>query len=201
MKKLVTLAAILALMMGVCAPAVAQVSQQTGQESESGDVKLNFSVTGSGNSASQCAPIVQGSQTGNLQNAQGVTQYASDSGDVGAEGSSGSVNPALTEQCKQTIQQSAAASGKAAPSPSAPPAPPKTIPSPTPPAPPKATPPAPPAEAKTVPPPSPTAPKIEENKMDKKELPKTGGSDSASLLGLGIGVLLVGGGLLVRKIV
>jgi LPXTG-motif cell wall-anchored protein len=37
--------------------------------------------------------------------------------------------------------------------------------------------------------------------MEKKELPKTGGSDSSTLLGLGAGVLLVGGGLLLRRIV
>jgi LPXTG-motif cell wall-anchored protein len=42
---------------------------------------------------------------------------------------------------------------------------------------------------------------MEENNMGKKELPKTGGGDSASLLGLGVGTLLTGGGLLVRKIV
>ncbi len=34
-----------------------------------------------------------------------------------------------------------------------------------------------------------------------KELPKSGGSGSASLLGLGAGVLLVGGGLLLRRVV
>jgi LPXTG-motif cell wall-anchored protein len=34
--------------------------------------------------------------------------------------------------------------------------------------------------------------------MEKKELPKTGGTGSASLLGLGVGALLVGGGLVVR---
>jgi hypothetical protein len=62
LKKLVMLATMLALVMTASVPAVAQVSQQTGQESESGDVKLNFSVAGSGNSASQCAPIVQGSR-------------------------------------------------------------------------------------------------------------------------------------------
>jgi LPXTG-motif cell wall-anchored protein len=35
----------------------------------------------------------------------------------------------------------------------------------------------------------------------KKELPKTGGDGSASLLALGAGALLVGGGLLARRIV
>jgi LPXTG-motif cell wall-anchored protein len=61
----------------------------------------------------------------------------------------------------------------------------KPAPPPPPPAP-KAAPPAP------APAPAPGAP---------KELPKTGGTGSASLLGLGAGALLVGGGLLVRRIV
>ena len=59
-------------------------------------------------------------------------------------------------------------------------------PPPPPPAPPKAAPPAPPAPA-----PAPA----------KAELPKTGGSSAASLFALGAGALLVGGGLLVRRII
>ncbi len=62
-----------------------------------------------------------------------------------------------------------------------------------------ASPPPPPAEAKTGTPEAkaaPPPPKMEE----KKALPKTGGSGSASLLTLGAGALLVGGGLLARKI-
>jgi LPXTG-motif cell wall-anchored protein len=42
---------------------------------------------------------------------------------------------------------------------------------------------------------------MEAKEEEKKELPKTGGNGSASLVGLGTGVLLVGDGLLVRKIV
>src|SRR5919202_1761080 len=59
------------------------------------------------------------------------------------------------------------------------------------------TPPPPPKMEVKTPPPPPPPPKMEE----KKELPKTGGSDSAPLLGLGAGALLVGGGLLVRRLV
>ena len=54
-----------------------------------------------------------------------------------------------------------------------------------------------PCKEEAPPPPPPPPPKMEE----KKELPKTGGSSSAALLGLGAGALLVGGGLLVRRIV
>ena len=41
--------------------------------------------------------------------------------------------------------------------------------------------------------------KKEAKKEEKKDLPKTGGPGSASLLALGAGALLVGGGLLVRR--
>ncbi len=43
--------------------------------------------------------------------------------------------------------------------------------------------------------------KAEAKKEEKKEMPKTGGLGSASLLALGAGVLLVGGGLLMRRMV
>ena len=76
-----------------------------------------------------------------------------------------------------------------------PPPPPQAAPPPPPP--PQAAPPPPPKMEVKTPPPLPPPPKIEE----KKELPKTGGSDSAPLLGLGAGALLVGGGLLVRRLV
>jgi hypothetical protein len=61
---------------------------------------------------------------------------------------------------------------------------------PPPPPPPKAAPPPPPAPAKAAPPPPAPA----------KALPPTGGIGSASLLGLGAGALLVGGGLLMRRL-
>jgi LPXTG-motif cell wall-anchored protein len=57
-----------------------------------------------------------------------------------------------------------------------------------PPPPPKA------AAAPPMPPPPPMMPP-----PPPKELPKTGGAGSASLLGLGAGALLVGGGLLARR--
>ena len=58
----------------------------------------------------------------------------------------------------------------------------------------KPAPPPPPPAPKTAPPPPPPAPA-----PAPKELPPTGGAGMASLLGLGAGTLLVGGGLLVRR--
>ena len=66
----------------------------------------------------------------------------------------------------------------------------KKAPPPPPPAPPKAAPPAPAPAPKAAPAPAP-----------KAQLPKTGGSSVASLFALGGGVLLVGGGLLARRII
>ena len=189
MKKLMLLAAMLAMTLVVAAPAVAQVSEEFGQEIEdTGNVGTNFSATGGGDSANQCAGgAIQFGQSGNTQNGQGGLQYTSTSDDIEAEGSSFGVTPTVSAECKQQIQQAAAA-GKAAP----PPPPP----APSPAAPSKAAPP-PAAPSKAASPPAPPKAGAEA----KKELPKTGGGSAASLFGLGAGALLVGGGLLVRKIV
>jgi LPXTG-motif cell wall-anchored protein len=90
-------------------------------------------------------------------------------------------------ECKDGIIESKAGGvvAKAPCEPSPPPPPPKAAPAPPPP--PKAAP----------APPPPPAPKAEE----KKELPKTGGSGTASLFALGAGALLVAGGLVARRIV
>ena len=188
MKELMLLAAMLAMMLVVAAPAVAQVSEEFGQEIEdTGNVGTNFSATGGGNSANQCAGgAIQFGQSGNTQNGQGGLQYTSTSDDIEAEGSSFGVTPTVSAECKQQIQQATAA-GKAAPPP--PPAPSPAAPS-------KAAPP-PAAPSKAASPPAPPKAGAEA----KKELPKTGGGSAASLFGLGAGALLVGGGLLVRKIV
>jgi LPXTG-motif cell wall-anchored protein len=190
LKELMLLAAMLAMMLVVAAPAVAQVSEEFGQEIEdTGNVGTNFSATGGGNSANQCAGgAIQFGQSGNTQNGQGGLQYTSTSDDIEAEGSSFGVTPTVSAECKQQIQQATAA-GKAAP-------PPPPAPSPPPAASSKAAP-SPAAPSKAASPPAPPKAGAEA----KKELPKTGGGSAASLFGLGAGALLVGGGLLVRKIV
>ena len=87
-------------------------------------------------------------------------------------------------ECKDGVIESKAG-GVVAKAPCEPPPPPPPPPAPAPPPPPKAAP-APP------PPPSPAPP---------KELPKTGGSGTASRFALGAGALLVAGGLVARRIV
>ena len=62
-------------------------------------------------------------------------------------------------------------------------------------------PPPPPAKAAPPPPPAPAPPPPPAKVEEKKELPKTGGSGTASLFALGAGALLVAGGLVARRIV
>ena len=110
MRKLMMLAAMLALLLIVAIPAIAQVSFETGQEIEqTGNVTLNTNVTSSGNNGSQCVAPLQFGNTGNVQNAQGFLQYASTSDDIEFEGSSMTFSPTLTNSCTQQVQQAAAA--------------------------------------------------------------------------------------------
>ena len=111
MKKLMMMVAILALVLVVAAPAIAQVTNAVGQESESGNVSVNFSATQSGNNSSQCVTPLQFGNTGSLQNGQAILQYGSTSGDLSEGGSTFTFSPTLTAPCTQAVQQSAAASG------------------------------------------------------------------------------------------
>ena len=111
MKKLMMVAAILALALVVAAPAIAQVNNAVGQEAESGNVTPSFTATQSGNNSSQCVTPLQFGNTGSLQNGQGILQYSGSSGDLSEGGSTFTFSPSLTGNCDQKVQQSAAASG------------------------------------------------------------------------------------------
>src|ERR687883_31197 len=110
MKKLVMLAAMLALLVAVAVPAIAQVSQELGNENESGDVSLSFSVQSTGNNSNQCVTPLQFGNTGSNQNAQGFLQYSSTADDLEGEGATFTFAPVLTAPCTQAVQQSSAAS-------------------------------------------------------------------------------------------
>ena len=112
MKKLMILAAMLALLLIVAVPAIAQVSFGAGQGIDTtGNVATNLSVSSTGDSSNQCVAPEQFGNTGNVQNAQGFLQYASTSDDIEFEGSSMTFSPTLTNTCSQTVQQAAAAGG------------------------------------------------------------------------------------------
>jgi hypothetical protein len=104
------LAAILALALAAAVPAIAQVGLEAGNEAESDDVALEFSVSNEGNYASQCTPAVQFGNTGNFNNTPVFQQYSSKADDFEPGGIEFIVEPETAAECDSTIQQSSAAS-------------------------------------------------------------------------------------------
>lgn len=191
MKKTMLIVALLAMALAVAAPiAMAQGERETEQDVESGEVDQSFSVTGSSNS-SQCAPIQAAAQTGNTQDLIGVVNSARERGaDVTFEdgGSSVTLNPELATECIQEINQAASASGGAEKKVTPPPAP---VPPPAP---------APKATPAPVPTPAPApTPQAAVKAAESKSLPQSGGN-LTPIFALGVGVLLVAGGLVARRI-
>ena len=195
MKKTMLIVAMLAMAMAVAAPiAMAQGERESEQDVESGGVDQSFSVTGSSNS-SQCAPIQAAAQTGNTQDLIGVVNSARErGGDVTFEdgGSSVTLNPELATECIQEINQAASAAGGAEKKVTPPPAP---VPTPAP-APKAAPAPVPPAPAPVPPAPAPAS---AVKAAESKSLPQSGGN-LTPIFALGVGVLLVAGGLVARRI-
>ena len=113
MKKLMLLAALLAMLIVIAVPAIAQISQEHEQEAESGDIDQSFTVTGGGANSNQCVGIQGAANTGNAQNQIGLIQYASDADDFEFEdvGASIEVSPTNTTSCDQQVNQAASASG------------------------------------------------------------------------------------------
>jgi hypothetical protein len=111
LKKLIMLAAMLAVAVALAIPAIAQTSQEVGQDTQSGDVSENFSVKNSGNYAMQCTPASQFGNTGNFNNGQSFVQYASEADDFKPGGIEFSAAPVVTTDCAQQVQQSSSASG------------------------------------------------------------------------------------------
>jgi hypothetical protein len=113
MKKLMLLAALLAMLIVAAVPAIAQIDQEGEQESESGEVDQSFTVTNTGDNSNQCANIQGVGQTGNAQNQLDLIQYASDADDFEFDevGSTITVSPENSTTCDQQVNQAATASG------------------------------------------------------------------------------------------
>src|SRR4051812_40029923 len=77
---------------------------------DTGDVNISTRVSQSGNNANQCVAPLQFGNTGNLQNAQGFSQFNSFADDIQFDGSSFVFNPQQNVRCNQQVQQSSAAS-------------------------------------------------------------------------------------------
>jgi hypothetical protein len=113
MKKLMLLAALLAMLIVAAVPAIAQIGQESEQETESGEVDQSFEVAGSGDNSNQCANIQGVGQTGNVQNQTSLIQYGSEADDFEFDevGSTITVSPANSTTCDQQVNQAASASG------------------------------------------------------------------------------------------
>ncbi len=111
MKKLMMLAALLAMVLIAAVPAIAQVVQEFElEEAESADAEPEFTVENAGSSSNVCVGGLQQTNTGNVQNIQGVNQYGvEESDDIEFEGSTITISPEAEVACEQTIEQAAAA--------------------------------------------------------------------------------------------
>ena len=111
MKKLMLMAAILAMVLVAAAPVVAQVGFEIGDaENESGGIETENAFEIEGNNNSACLGQLQFGNTGNFTNQQGALQYASDADDLEFGAGEFEFAPENETACEQAVQQSAAAS-------------------------------------------------------------------------------------------
>ena len=115
MKKLMLIAALLAMVVVAAVPAIAQIQQANEQSPESGDSEQTFTVTGGGDNSNACQMVQGIDNTGNAVQNTSVLQYASPGAGVGAGGGDFEISPeqnkAVPKVCDQQVNQSAAASG------------------------------------------------------------------------------------------
>ena len=113
MRKLMLLAALLAMLIVAAVPAIAQIGQESEQETESGEVNQSFEVSSTGDNSNQCANIQGVANTGNAQNQTNLIQYGSEADDFEFDevGSNLDVSPSNSAECDQQVNQAASASG------------------------------------------------------------------------------------------
>ncbi|MDQ4062808.1 MAG: hypothetical protein M3122_02695 [Actinomycetota bacterium] len=113
MKKVMMLAALLAMLVVAAVPAIAQVTQDFDQDAESGDVDQSFTITSEGSNGNQCVNANGVANTGNAQTQNGMIQYASDIEEIEQEdiGNTLSVTGNSSTECEQEVNQAAAAGG------------------------------------------------------------------------------------------
>lgn len=113
MKKLIVIAAMLAMTLIVAAPAMAEIDQESEQESESGEVDQSFEVSSEGDSSNQCANVQGVANSGNAQNQLDLVEFFSLANDFEFDevGSDVEVSPENSTTCDQQVNQAASASG------------------------------------------------------------------------------------------
>lgn len=111
MKKLMLLAALLAMVVIAAVPAIAQVEQDLDQDTDSGDVDQEFTITGEGSNGNSCVGVTGLANTGNNQSQTGTIQYDSDIDEIEIEDSGNelSVTGSSEVTCDQQVNQAAAA--------------------------------------------------------------------------------------------
>jgi len=114
LKKMMLLAALLAMLVVAAIPAIAQVEQGFEEEADSGDLDQSSTTTGGGDNSIQCSGDMLLGNTGNLQVESGVIQYAS-GGSPGTSGDNSlTISPEFDDEadfvsCTADINQAAAA--------------------------------------------------------------------------------------------
>ena len=104
MKKLMMLAAILAMVLAAAVPAAAQVVNEfDDQELESGDFEAEPSMEINGNNNPQCGALLPAGQTGNVAGEEGVAMEDSSSGSTG--GASLDFGPSNSASCSGGVEQ------------------------------------------------------------------------------------------------
>ncbi len=80
--------------------------QETEQDADSGDVDQSVDVTNTGDNVNLCLGVLQTANTGNAQNAGGVVQDDSEADEIELDdGSSITITPQLIVDCRQIINQ------------------------------------------------------------------------------------------------
>ena len=112
MKKVMLLAALLAMVVVAAVPALAQVTHSNEQDVESGDSTQNFTITGGGDNSNACQGVQGINNTGNATNNTSVLQYANDNPEVELDDSGNfTISPSSSTVCDQRVNQAASASG------------------------------------------------------------------------------------------
>src|SRR5215212_6445071 len=103
----------LALVAFAAMPGIAQVSQESDQDADSGDLNQSSEVVQSGDNSVQCVGEQLVGNTGNAQSSTQVLQYGSvaDEIDLDDVGSSIDVSPSNSTECDGSVNQSAVANG------------------------------------------------------------------------------------------
>lgn len=131
MRRLTRLAVIVVMVLMLVTPAVAQVSQESATESNSGGIDLVAEVANQGAYAGQCTPATQFGNTVTPQSRLDASQYASELDDIefggslnllqyaskiddvkGEDGSPMRFEPTQEVSCERSVEQATGAAGQ-----------------------------------------------------------------------------------------